>query len=199
MNITDAIYKRRSIRKFEDKPIPHEDILKIIAAGMLAPSAKNRQPWRFVVVEGQAKAGMLDAMNRGLEREAATPKLPQSAAYIGGAKNTVAIMEQAPVTVFVINPLNATQDFPQDWEARFYEIANLQSAGACIQNMLLVAEELGYGSLWICDIDFAYEEMLKWLSTSEQIVAAVSFGVPAQSPQPRPRYEVDAVTAWKSE
>ena len=41
-----AIYDRRSIRKFLDKPISQEDIMDIIQSGAKAPSSKNRQPWR---------------------------------------------------------------------------------------------------------------------------------------------------------
>jgi len=81
-----AINSRRSIRKYQTTLIPHDDIEKINLAGMQAPSAKNRQPWRFIVVEGNAKTDMLNAMNKGLERETLMPKLPESARYISGAK-----------------------------------------------------------------------------------------------------------------
>ena len=45
----DSIQKRRSIRKYEDRQIEKNDIEEIIKAGMLAPSAKNRQPWKYIV------------------------------------------------------------------------------------------------------------------------------------------------------
>jgi nitroreductase len=46
----DAIYARRSIRKYSSKPLPRETIEDIIRAGMNAPSAGNEQPWHFVVI-----------------------------------------------------------------------------------------------------------------------------------------------------
>jgi len=46
----NAIFIRRSIRKFEDKTIEQEKINKILRAGMQAPSARNRQPWQFIVI-----------------------------------------------------------------------------------------------------------------------------------------------------
>jgi len=107
MEVITAINDRRSIRKYGATPILHDIIEKIIHAGIQAPSAKNRQPWRFIVVEGNAKIDMLNAMNKGLERETHNQKLPESAQYIGGAKHTITIMEQAPVTIFIINPLNS--------------------------------------------------------------------------------------------
>lgn len=48
--ISDSISKRRSIRKYKNQSISHETIEKIIEAGINAPSSKNRQPWRFVVI-----------------------------------------------------------------------------------------------------------------------------------------------------
>lgn len=51
MNVIDAINKRRSIRKFEDKPVEKEKIDLLLRAAMQAPSAVNEQPWEFIVVE----------------------------------------------------------------------------------------------------------------------------------------------------
>ncbi len=51
MKAIDAIFNRRSIRKFEDKVIPKETIEKILLSGMSAPSSKNRQPWSFIVLK----------------------------------------------------------------------------------------------------------------------------------------------------
>jgi len=195
----NAIYDRRSIRKYQSTAISRESIEKIIQAGMQAPSPKNRQPWRFVVIEGAAKNGMIEAMNKGLERELRQPSLPKSKQYIAGTRHTISIMEQTPVTIFIINPCNTMLDYQKDWETHIYEAANLQAVGACIQNMLLTATELGIGSLWNCDIYFAYEELLKWLDTKEQIVAAVSFGIPDECPEARPRKDIDELTEWKSD
>lgn len=49
------IYERRSIRKYKDTPVSQKDVETIIQAGIAAPSSKNRQPWRFVVVTGHKK------------------------------------------------------------------------------------------------------------------------------------------------
>ncbi len=50
-----VIYTRRSVRSYADKEIPEEDILKILKAAMLAPSAGNEQPWHFIVVRSREK------------------------------------------------------------------------------------------------------------------------------------------------
>ena len=197
MSAFSAIADRRSIRKFKPDPIPRETMEKILRAGMLAPSSKNGQPWRFVVVEGGAKRAMLDAISTGLAQLAADPAMAPMEMYARGARHTMAIMEQAPATVFVINPLGTMAEMPHNWSERLYELANVQSVGACIQNMLLTAWELSVGSLWNCDIYFAYEQMAQWLQTGEQIVAAVSFGIPDEAPGPRPRKCLSDSVEWQ--
>ena len=62
------IAERRSIRKYKEKPVPQAMIKEIIQAGALAPSSKNRQPWKFTVVTGNAKEEMLEVFRQGLER-----------------------------------------------------------------------------------------------------------------------------------
>lgn len=49
-NVLDAIYTRRSIRKFQDKAVPEELLLEILRAGSWAPSGLNNQPWRFTII-----------------------------------------------------------------------------------------------------------------------------------------------------
>lgn len=54
MEIFEAIKSRRSVRNFEDKPVPEELVRKIIEAGQWAPSACNRQDWKFIVIDDKA-------------------------------------------------------------------------------------------------------------------------------------------------
>ena len=63
-----AILDRRSVRQYADRPVPPELVTQVLQAGILAPSAGNRQPWKFVVVTGHSKADALAAMERGLQR-----------------------------------------------------------------------------------------------------------------------------------
>jgi nitroreductase len=71
MNTFEAIHNRRSIRKFTDKEIPNELITKIIEARLKAPSAKNKQPWRFIIINGTEKDNIITVMEQGIEREKA--------------------------------------------------------------------------------------------------------------------------------
>jgi nitroreductase len=67
MKTLAAIEARRSIRVFKDDTIPAEALQTILRAATLAPSGKNRQPWRFVVVEGDKRAEMVRVMRQGVE------------------------------------------------------------------------------------------------------------------------------------
>lgn len=194
----DAIAARRSIRKFKNTPVPRHIIEEIIKAGALAPSSKNRQPWHFVVTTGKAKEEALAAMEQGLRREAQQPFLPESAQYIAGAWNTLAIMRQAPVIIFVVNPLGLDLLTPQNTENRVFEICNAQSIGAAVENMSLAAVENGLGSLWICDIYFAYRELCAWLNCSGELAAAFALGYAGEAPMPRPRKNFDDIVEWRS-
>ncbi len=192
------IENRRSIRKYTKTAIPEQDIREIIEAAVKAPSAKNRQPWNFIVIQGQAKAQMLEAFRKGIQREEnGTALLPNSWQHIAAAKHTIDIMEQAPVTIFIINTEGAGIFIPRTPEEQIYELANIQSISAAIQNMLIAAEEKGLGSLWICDIFFAYEELCRWVNTNGELIAAVALGVPAETPAARPRKKFDDVVIWK--
>nr|WP_312432158.1 nitroreductase family protein [Lacrimispora sp.] len=193
-----SISDRRSIRTFKDTAIPKEMVEEILNAGRLAPSSKNRQPWKFTVVSGRSKNEMLLSMEKGLLREReGVSLLPNSKQHLTAAEYTLEVMKQAPITVFVTNTLGIELSDRLNQEDRIYEICNAQSIGAAMENMTLTATELGLGSLWICDIYFAYEELSKWLSTEGTLVAAMSFGYPDECPRPRPRKSMEDIVEWR--
>ena len=192
-----AVTARRSIRKYKSDEVPLPYIEEILKAGTLAPSSKNRQPWRFTVVQGKAKKEMLSAMERGLNRERKNPLLPGSVKLLKGAEYTLSIMKQAPVIIFVANRNGTDIRKDLDTEERIYENCNAQSIGAAIENMTLTATELGLGSLWICDTYFAYEELTEWLGTEGALYAALAVGYADESPAPRPRKDINSITEWR--
>lgn len=196
-----SIINRRSIRKYRDTEIPKDMIEEILRAGILAPSSKNRQPWRFVVVSGPSRQGMSDAMERGLIREESEPEqalLPDSRRHLGGARHTLQIMSQAPVTILIVNPLGMDLSAPLTPEERIYEICNNQSIGAAMENMALASNSLGLGSLWICDTFFAYRELMEWLGGEGELAAAMTLGYADEDPSPRPRTPMEQIVEWRN-
>ncbi len=188
---------RRSIRKYKQDPVPKQLIEEILQAGILAPSSKNRQPWKFIVATGASKEDMLAAMNKGLLREKEMPLLPESAEHLSGAEYTLKIMEQASVIIAIVNTLGVDINNILTTEERISEICNVQSIGAAIENMTLAATDLGLGSLWICDTYFAHAELCDWLNVEGELVAAMAIGYADENPPARPRKNMEAVVEWR--
>jgi F420 biosynthesis protein FbiB-like protein len=187
VNVRDAIAARRSIRGFHDSPIPGEALDAILTAATQAPSGHNSQPWHFIVVQGDQRAEMAAVMRAGVAN------LKAQGYNIGSAERSARVMEQAPVTVFVFHTEGAHPWKPRSVDESFADLVNIQSIGAAIQNMLLAALDMGIGSLWICDVFYAYRELSTWLDEPSEMVAAVSLGYPSETPAPRPRKPLSEV------
>lgn len=192
----NPIYTRRSIRKYEDKPISREIIEQIIDAGRVAPSAKNRQPWKFLVYSGEAKRELLLQMRKGIEREEQSPSLPQSGHGLPDAKNTLRIMESTPVIIMVLNTNGKSPFTAINADDRFTEINDFLSMGAAVENMLLQAERLDIGTLWIGNTCFAYRELTEYIGTDAQLTGAVALGYKAENPAMRPRKSLDEIVEY---
>lgn len=192
----EAIYTRRSIRKYTREPVPHDIIQQIIDAGRAAPSAKNRQPWKYLVYGGKAKEQLLAVMKEGIEKEKINPGLPLSADGIPDAKNTLRIMENAPIVIMILN-MNGRSPFVQlNADERFGEMNDLLSIGASVENMLLKAEELDIGTLWIGNTCFAYRELMAYIGLDAELVGAVALGRKAEMPLMRPRKRLEDIVEY---
>ena len=98
MNTLETIVARRSIRKFKSAPVPDDVIPTILTAAIQAPSARNRQPWRFVVIQGEKVPDMVQVMRQGIAN------MKARGMDTGSSEFTADVMEGAPVTIFVYNP-----------------------------------------------------------------------------------------------
>ncbi len=162
MAAVQAIYNRRSIRRFQEKSVPEDVLEELLNAGRAAPSAKNRQPWKYIVFGGAQKQELLKVMEAGI-------------------LNT-----------------NAKSPFlPVDNEEHITELCDTLSIGALIENMLLAAEELGLGTLWIANTCFAYRELVTYLETEQQLVGAVAVGYPDETPSQRPRKQLEDFVEYR--
>ena len=191
MDVLKAIEDRRSIRKFKPDSLPHESIEAILDAGRLAPSGKNNQPWRFIVVEHEQREAMSACLQAGLEKAKA------NGVPTGSAEYTFKIMREAPAVVFVFDEQDSISINEKTLSEQIFGIVNVQSVGAAIQNMLLRAQEMEIGSLWICDTFYAYEELCAWLGRGDLLVAAVALGYPDEAPSTRPRLALNDLVQWR--
>lgn len=198
MNIIKAIEKRRSIRKFSKKTVSEKKIEKIIWAGTLAPSAKNRQPWKFIVCTQNARENLLKAMETGINRETSgNMRIPEFDFGLADAKNTLRVMKEAPVLIVILNTNGKSPFLPVNDAARIVEICDSLSIGAAIENINLTAISYGLGALWIANTCFAYEELEKEIGTDCQIIGILALGYMNESPSPRPRKPFEDVIEFR--
>jgi nitroreductase len=123
--------------------------------------------------------------------------LPSSQNGLADAKNTWNIMMQAPILIVVLNN-NGKNPFEDiDVDNRFIEIFDTLSIGASVENMLLKANEMGLGTLWVANTFYAYEELTEYLGTTHQLVGAVALGYPAEDPTPRPRKPIEETVEYR--
>lgn len=189
MDMLEAIYKRRSIRRFKNQEVPRELLEKVMEATMQAPSGKNRQPWSFVVLEGQKKNQLVDVLENQIEN------LKKHKIKTGTSGNTAKCMRQAPVLILIFNT-GVQKNSLFNISSNYMRLVDLQSIGGAIQTMLLAAEELGLGTLWICDVFYGDKALCKFVNKTEELIAAVSIGYANESPNARPRKAWQEVTEW---
>jgi nitroreductase len=154
----DVIRRRRSIRKYRPSEIPREHLLEILEAGRLAPSAGNRQPWRFIVVRDPDQRRRLAEAARG----------------------QMFIADAAAVLVAIADPEASPR-----WCEKDVMIA--------MENMVLAATELGYGSCYIGAFEEEGVKSLLKIPDGLRVVALLPIGVPDEAPQQRPRKGLNEV------
>jgi nitroreductase len=189
MKTFDAIYARRSIRKFKSQEIDRDTVEKILRATIQAPSGKNRQPWKLFVLQAKAKDDLCELMEKSIS------KLKDSGINTGSSEYTVRSMKQAPVLILVFN--TETRSTHRAKAGRYMNLVDVQSIGGAIQTMLLAAEDMGLGTLWICDVFYADKEICDHFKTDRQLIAAVSIGYKDESPDARPRKSLNEVVEWR--
>lgn len=194
--LCDSIYERRSIRKYKKDEISGKVLEKILDAARVAPSGKNRQPWKFLVYGGEEKKEILAMMRKGIKRELREPLFKDSKRLLPDADNTLRIMMTAPIVIFVLNTNGVSPMETIDMDGRFTEICDSLSIGAAIENMLLRAQQLGVGSLWIGNTCFAYEELMDYIGQAGQLIGAVALGYADEKPEVRPRKKLEDIVEY---
>lgn len=171
-SVLDAIANRRSTRQFADTPIADSDLQAVLQAGAQAPSAGNRQPWRFFLVQDQAvRDGVSKLMHDALETDQLETNHRLTKAESSSVYYSARAIKQAPVLVLVYSPLSSGQD------AGPYALSDLQSIGACMQNMALAAYSLGISSLWLCDVTYVERGINELVDViGHSLVAALALG-----------------------
>lgn len=179
MELREVMENRRSIRAYKDTDIANEVVEDLIYHARLAPSAKNRQPWEFVIVKDEAKERITEIMLENLKED------ENNIAY-SSVRETAAVMKEAPVVILVFTEID------MDWL-----ISDVLSVGAAIEHICLRATDLGLGSLWICDTVYTQEQIAKFVGKEgKRMISAVAVGHGLQNPPQRPRKSVEEILTW---
>ncbi len=170
MDLKEAIYNRRSVRKYNDKDISDSDIKEIIDAGLWAPSAVNLQPWYFVVCRSENSIKKLNEIMGGSifglkkvldNRFKANPEvIDETVNFVksmGGAKTIILTFLQR-------------EDYDE-------YTAAVESAAAAMQNIVLTAYSKGISSCWLTAPLHVEEELrAEFAPKKGRLLAAITLG-----------------------
>lgn len=172
----ELVRHRTSCRSYESKPVPREHLELMIEAARLAPSACNKQPWRFAVVEDQA-------VRMQLINEAFLAGIPMKWASKAGAIIALG-MEKSAIT-HRIAPKISGVDYP------------LLDLGIAGEHLVLQAEELGLGTCWIGWIKPKEVRRIVGWPRSIEPVSLITVGWPlSEDRKSRPRLSMEEITRW---
>lgn len=179
METREAIFGRRSIRAYVDKPVSDKDLLEILQAGIYAPSAVNYQPWYFVAVRNQESMKKLTEI-MGRVSQQIEPSLhdrfPKHPEVVAETTGFIRRLGNAPVCIlaFALKP-----DYPKTSETI------TQSVAAAIENMLLMATDKGLGSCWLTapvEAGMAAELRDTFAPGKGSLLAVITLGYAAHTP-----------------
>lgn len=164
MELSQVLRDRRSIRKYKDIPVEWEKIKQVLDAARLAPSWKNLQCWRFLVLtEPVKRASLLSAFPEENPGKKAIAQAP-----------AVIVVCADPAESGVENGLE-------------YFIAD---AAIAFEHLCLEAHELGLGTCWMGMFDEAVAKGALGIPQGIRIVGITPLGYPDQEPRPRPRKDL---------
>ncbi len=154
MNVYDAVMKRRSIRKFEQKDINEKDLVKLIDCARVAAYGANTQPLKFMIVNGSEKRGEIFPFIRW-------------AAYLTNGAPKENERPAAYIAVLGDTSIKPSKTFETE-------------AGAAVTTMMLEAVEMGLGTCWLGAIDRAAIKKSLGLPENLEVVYLLALGYPAQ-------------------
>lgn len=199
MNVLDAIYTRKSVRKFKDQMIPKEDILKLIVAATQAPSPKHQQNWNFVVLTNREIINkMADIVTESHKKLGEIAKTEKDRDIHMSVIKYYTSFKNAPVVVLVYGSEYKMIEYKilKDNNAP-EETLNIllspqsaaQGIGAAVENFLLAATEMGYGTCYMTGPTHAKTQIEKLIGFNKpgfELMSMISLGVPEDKTSTKP-------------
>ena len=198
MNVSEAIKKRRSIRKFKPDPIPEEKIRLLLESARLAPSGTNTQPWRFIVVKD-------DDTKRELQEAAHNQRHIKSAPVIIVCCADLKAFKEFPERVDELIESGALPERTREVFIPYLKkgmstvtkdalmIAAAANVAIAVEHIVLQAVEIGLGTCWVRWYeDNKIKEILD-IPKHVEVMALLPVGVPDEEPSQRPRQELNKI------
>lgn len=208
----EVIKTRRSVRRFQDKPVPEDLLLKALELATWAPNGGNYQPWRFLIVSNKDLINqMADAVKAKTELIASWPEAKQCGEVVDRWRKTSAFFRGAPVCIAVLMSKYSSiadqilrargEADPIAREIRSYRQlgdSTLQSVAAAITYLVLILHYFGLGTTWMAGPQQAKKEIEKLLGVPADwnFVDLIPVGYPAETPKAPPRKVVGDVVQF---
>lgn len=183
LRIVNEISRRRSIRRYQAEPVPAELVEQLLMAACWAPSAHNRQPWRFVVMtRAETKQRLATAMGNRLRRDLTADHVPQAVIEKDVGRSYQRITN-APLLILLCLSMADMDSYPDAKRQQNEWIMASQSTAMAGQNLLLAAHALGLGACWMCAPLFCPDVVGDTLDLPAgwQPQALITAGYPAES------------------
>ena len=196
--LLDFMRGRRSLRRYHAEEVPKACIERILEAAVWAPSAHNRQPWRFVVInQDTTKQLLAREMGALLRRDLMADNLPPAVieADVGRSYERIT---SAPVLILLCMSLREMDVYTDEQRNSHERAMAMQSTAMAGQNMLLMAESLGLGACWMCAPLFCQELVNSVLDLPADWLpqGMITMGYPAQTRE-RSREPWETRALWR--
>ena len=188
MEFFETVRRRQSIRRFSDREIPQEDILAMIEAATLAPSATNEQPWYFIVIrDREIKYSMRDTINAIVESSMAATADKARRQQLSRMRLYSTHFSGAPVAIAILARPWVGARYRSSEEPAHRDLA-LESVAMATAHLQLAATALGYASCFSsAPVEFARDELEAILGVEPPwfLVGILSLGTAAKLPRER--------------
>jgi len=198
MDVIEAIEARRSIRKYQGKPVPEEVLDKILEAARIAPSASNVQSWKFKVVTDLATRKQLRQLAMGQKFVEEAPVVIACCLDLDAyadrgrrARELVFKGKVRPSMEMILRSLRGSKD--GDFDPERMVINGVINVSIAVENMVLAATELGLGTCWVRAFDARAAERLLEIPEGVSALVLLTLGYPGESPAARPRKSLNEI------
>jgi len=189
---------RRSIRRFKPDPVPDSVIENILSTATFAPSAHNRQPWRFcVVTDLSVKQKLANAMAIEFKHDLENDQLPQTEIQKRITRSRERIIT-APVVIILSVDMTDMDVYPDEKRNKAEYLMAVQSVANAGMQMLLAAHAEGLGGVWVCSPLFVQETIQDILDLPKTWEPQAMFflGHPQDIPEARARKPIKEISTF---